>query len=110
MLLLIRLLVFVFVFYLINRAIQRLIRRASQAPPRARGADSRPSQTPFDPYQVLGVTRGASENEIKKAYYKALAEYHPDKVEHLGEELRKLAAEKTRGINQAYQEIKHSRS
>ena len=31
-----------------------------------------------DPYQVLGVPRGASEEEIKKAYHTLSRKYHPD--------------------------------
>ncbi len=110
MLLLVRLIVFLFVFYLINRAVQRLLIRLSQPQSRPRRASPHATQSSQDPYEVLGIHRGASEKEIKKAYHKALAEYHPDKVEHLGEALKKLAAEKTRGINQAYREIKDSSS
>lgn len=32
----------------------------------------------MDPYQVLGLTRSASDEEIKKAYRKLSRKYHPD--------------------------------
>jgi DnaJ like chaperone protein len=57
----------------------------------------------FDPYQVLRVTRGASKEEIKAAYFNLIKQYHPDKVSHLGQEFQKLADEKARLINRAYE-------
>lgn len=35
---------------------------------------------PFDPFEILGVERGATEREIKKAYRKLSLQFHPDKV------------------------------
>jgi len=57
----------------------------------------------FDPYQVLRITRGASKEEIKAAYFNLIKQYHPDKVSHLGQEFQKLADEKAQLINWAYQ-------
>ena len=59
----------------------------------------------FDPYQVLGISPGASKAEIQQAYRARLAEYHPDKVNHLGEELQKLAHEKVLEITKAYEQL-----
>lgn len=65
------------------------------------------SQTDIrDPYTVLGVGEGASEEEIRKAYTKLANQYHPDKVQHLGEEFRELAEKRFKEIQQAYQQLK----
>lgn len=37
------------------------------------------STAEFDPYKVLGVTRSASQAEIKKVYKRLAKEWHPDK-------------------------------
>jgi hypothetical protein len=55
-----------------------------------------------DPYQILGVQPGASKEEIKGAYKKLAAQYHPDKVQHLGKEFQELAHKKFVAIQKAY--------
>jgi len=59
----------------------------------------------FDAYEILGVTRTASRDAIQAAYRARMKEYHPDKVAHLGEELQKLAHEKSQEIQRAYQQL-----
>lgn len=54
-------------------------------------------------YSILEINDNASIPEIKSAYKVKLKEYHPDRVAHLGEELRNLAAIKTLEINSAYE-------
>ena len=39
---------------------------------------------------------------LKKAYRNASKEHHPDRVQHLGENIRKMAEEKIKQINEAY--------
>lgn len=53
-------------------------------------------------YATLGLEKGASAEEIKKAYRKLSMQYHPDKVRHLGEEFRAIAEEKMKEINAAH--------
>ena len=59
----------------------------------------------WDPYRILGITRSASIEEIKHAYRELAAKYHPDKLEHLGDEFRSLAETRFKEIQQAYQEL-----
>ena len=58
-----------------------------------------------DPYSVLGIKKGATDQEIKSAFKEAIQKYHPDKVEHLGEELKELSRRKTQEINEAYRKL-----
>jgi DnaJ like chaperone protein len=53
-------------------------------------------------YAVLGLEPGADAASIKKAHRKLSMKYHPDKVQHLGEEFRLVAEEKMKEINAAY--------
>jgi hypothetical protein len=64
----------------------------------------------FDPYVVLGVARDAGKEDIRAAYLREMARYHPDKVSHLGVELQELAKRKAQAINRAYEELMSSAS
>lgn len=59
----------------------------------------------LDPYRVLEIDQGASQEEIKAAYRRLAAQYHPDKVQHLGKELQALAEMRFKEIQQAYDEL-----
>ncbi len=60
-----------------------------------------------DPYQILGVTRDTTDEEIKKAYRALAKKYHPDNYQDAA--LSELAAEKMKEINEAYDEILRQR-
>lgn len=60
-------------------------------------------------YHILGVTPQASNEEIKKVFREMSLQNHPDKVSHLGEEVRSSAEEKFKVINEAYITIKNHR-
>ena len=57
-------------------------------------------------YATLGLQKGASIDEIKRAYRKLSMKYHPDKVRHLGDEFQKISEEKMKEINAAYEYFK----
>jgi molecular chaperone DnaJ len=61
-----------------------------------------------NPYEVLGVKRSASDEEIKKAYKELVKKYHPDRFSD--NPLKDLADEKLREINDAYDKIQNERS
>jgi uncharacterized membrane protein YkvA (DUF1232 family) len=55
-----------------------------------------------DPYKILGIQHSASKEEIRAAHKKLAAQYHPDKVQHLGKEFQELAHKKFVAIQRAY--------
>ena len=60
-------------------------------------------------YQILNVNSDSTSEDIKRAYRKMANKYHPDKVQHLGDDFQRLAEEKFKAINDAYQKIKKER-
>jgi DnaJ like chaperone protein len=56
-------------------------------------------------YQILGLKRGASQGQVKKAYRDLAFSCHPDKVAHLGPEYVGVAEEKFKTINEAYEKV-----
>lgn len=54
-----------------------------------------------DAYQVLGLTPEATDEEVRRAYRKLVVENHPDKVAHLGEDVKQAATKKLQQITEA---------
>ena len=64
-----------------------------------------------DAYKALGVSKEASDQEIKRAYRKLMSQYHPDKLMGQGmpEDMIKMATAQAQEVQVAYDLIKKSR-
>lgn len=60
-------------------------------------------------YKILEIDPAASDEDIKKAYRRMAMKYHPDKVGYLGDDFKKVAQEKFRKVQNAYENIKKQR-
>ena len=56
--------------------------------------------------QILDLKGKVSISDIHNAYKKKIREYHPDKVERMGGEIKKLAQKRTKEIIEAYEFFK----
>ena len=56
--------------------------------------------------EVLGIQGKVTGEQIKKAYRRRIAEYHPDKVQNMAPEIRKLAEQRTAELTEAYAYLK----
>lgn len=60
-------------------------------------------------YKILEIDKSATDDEIKKAYRKMAVRFHPDKVAHLGDDVKKEAEKKFVKLQEAYENIKKQR-
>lgn len=63
----------------------------------------------YQAYKILGVSPSDDIETIKKAYRELANKYHPDRVANLGPEIQKLAEEKFKAINEAYQKVRQEK-
>ena len=61
----------------------------------------------IDPYSILGISRDASDDEVKKAYRKLSRKYHPDA--NIDNPNKEQAEEKFKQVQQAYEQIMKER-
>ena len=56
-------------------------------------------------YELLDLAPDASTDDIKRAFRREIAKYHPDKVQHLGKEFQEIAASKAAELTRAYKTL-----
>jgi len=61
-------------------------------------------------FTMLGITKDATDKEVKKAYRKMAMKYHPDKLQAVSEDIKKLSEEKFMKVKEAYEQIMKGRS
>ena len=76
---------------------------------RSGGSYSQKKMNLTDAYKILEVDSKATDDEVKKAYRRMAMKYHPDKVNNLGDEVKRSATEKFKAVGEAYRIIKDSR-
>jgi hypothetical protein len=86
-----------------------VVRQAFAAKANSSRATRRGALGQAEAYQLLGADESDSEDEIKRKYKHIVMQYHPDRVAHLGPELRELASRKTTEINAAFATIRKLR-
>ncbi len=60
-------------------------------------------------YKVLGITKNATNDEVKAAYRKMALKHHPDRVATLGDDVKRAAEKKFQEINNAKETIYKAR-
>lgn len=60
-------------------------------------------------YSILEIQKGATDDQVKKAYRKMAIKYHPDKIQGVSDDIKKLAEEKFLLVKEAYDQIMKSR-
>ncbi len=64
----------------------------------------------LDYYELLGAPRDASLEDIKRAYYKQMVRYHPDRFANASPEEKEYASKRAQRLNEAYQVLSDSNS
>lgn len=84
------------------------MQRSSRQPPETRAKVDKVAEA----YEVLGITRDATDGEVTKAYRRLMNQNHPDKLVARGlpESMMKVAEEKTRQVRAAYEVLREARA
>jgi len=90
---------------------QRVEERAKKRAARGEGRRPEPTGavTDAEAYELLGVSRGCTPEELTRAYHRKVSEWHPDKLETMAQELKDYATRRTARINEAYDRLRSAR-
>ena len=55
--------------------------------------------------KILEIDKSATDEEVRKAYRRLAVRFHPDKVENLGEDVKKAAEQKFKEVNDAKEKV-----
>lgn len=93
----------------------RLIQQRQRVEERVRKRGTRRQQPTAEPsgpvtqaeaHALLGVSPGCTPAELTRAYHRQVAQWHPDKLETMAQELKALATRHTARINEAYERLR----
>ena len=87
------------------------IRNLAKPVEKHRSAEAPRHSPPGDPYATLGVSRDASDEDLRTAYREKAKHLHPDvlRSQGLSDELMRLASEEMARVNAAWAEIRKAR-
>lgn len=71
-------------------------------------SDQATEKTVRSPFEILKIPPDADQKAIRAAYRRLANQYHPDKVAHLGDEFQKLAEQRFKEIQAAYDKLINS--
>ena len=93
------------------RLLERMLRGGQRSHQRAGGAPRSNDMNLGDAYEILGVSKDASDDEVKKAYRRLMSQHHPDKLASKGlpDEMIEMAKSKSQDISRAYERIREAR-
>jgi hypothetical protein len=78
--------------------------RSEEDNARSGGGTSAASSPPC-PWEILGIAKNASKEEISRAYKQKMMQNHPDKVASLDPQIQHFATERTKLIKEAYEKL-----
>ena len=88
-----------------READERVRQAQDHARRQQRQSQTEKSKSKSDPHEILGIKPGASKTEIKSAYRKLAAKYHPDKAANATDEIKKLAEERFKEVFAAINQL-----